>query len=381
MAYIRKSRDDRNGGELVRWVVKKPLRSVMLAMLGAIPILVFSLTVESAEVTPVKKYILIEDAETGKSAGLKQGRKLKITCHYGYGTYIGFLTTPSVQLFLDDKEVGTQTTVGKVVSSGQYGMYYELVTQPFIWEAKILGTHTVQCSIDPISPLASKDTTIQETFVVEASPILQKSDMPVPTAKPQTPVLPPASSAQKWPESAPTLPQQPTQPAVAKPDLIILTANTNITPNCGLGQTVVTLNVEVKNAGLGPAITTPEKPLKLSVDADAGLVDQEVAVGTLNPGQTAAFTVGLKPVGSPKSLGGAKLKLNVAVNPKYTIEESNHSNNAVTMGLSFPSNFCTSSPGEVRGTPTPSPGSRQQGVPSSPKVPAVQKPARPAEQK
>lgn len=368
----------------MRWIVKKPLRSVVLAVLGFIPILVFSLVVESAAMTPLKKFIVVEDTETGESTGLKQGRKLKITCHYHYSTPVGLLTTPPVQLFLDDKMVGTLTTDGKVLSSGQYapyGVYYELVTQPFIWEAKVLGTHTVKCSIDPLSSLASADTTMEETFVVEATPILKKTEAPAPTVKPQTPILPPVSSTPKGLESAPSLLQQPTQPVVSKPDLIILTANTSITPNCGLGQTVVTLNVEVKNAGLGPAITTPEKPLKLRVDADAGLVDQEVAVGTLNPGQTVAFTVGLKPVGSPKSLGGAKLKLKVAVNPTYTIEESNYSNNAVAMGLSFPSNFCASSPGEARGIPTLSPGSRQQGVPSSPQVPAVQKPARPAGQK
>ncbi|MBS3917825.1 MAG: hypothetical protein KG012_02950 [Deltaproteobacteria bacterium] len=370
----------------MRWIVRMSARVVMLAMLSIGPMLFFVSRVESASL--VKKNIIVADAETGDTANLIQGRKVKITCYYEFSDPLVILSPQKVQVYLDGKLVGTQAVESKIFDAnpGKYvNLNYALTSLPVFWDAKAIGTNTVKCSFDPHSSLASAATTVERTFVVEATPVLKVGDVAAPALKSDTPVLPPGASAPKGPDPVATPGQSIDKRLIAKiaePDLIILTANTTITPNCGMGQTVATLNVEVKNIGLGPVFTTPDKPLKLRVDADAGLVDQEVTVGALNPGQTLPLTVGLKPVGAPKSLAGAKLKLQVAVNSKYpTIEEANHNNNAVTIGLSFPANFCSSPAGAVRAIPTPAPGSGQPGAPSSPQLPAVQKPARPGEQK
>jgi hypothetical protein len=305
----------------------------------------------------LKKSIIVSDAETGDTSVLRQGRQLKIVCNFSFITAISFSGgyAPTVQINVDGKPVSNQkTSVTHWYSGADNVRITDHTTPAVLWDAKIVGTHTVTCSMDPQHPLGKTDATIKETFAVEAVPVYQLGD----------PVKPPVLSS---------------KPAILKPDLIIFSTNTSVMPNCGLGQTVVTLNVEVKNVGLGPAFSTSDKPLKLKVDADAGLVDQEVTVSLLDPGQTFPLTMGLKPIGSPKSLAGARIKLQVAINPKNLVEESNYSNNAITVGLSFPSNFCTSSSEAAQGTP--SPGSRQPSPPPSSQVPAVQKPARPAGQK
>ena len=331
----------------MKWTVKMPMKMAALWFLGISVMLMTSQFAEADQPKLIKKSIIVADAETGDTATLRQGRKLKVMCNYRYRTEISYQKeyAPTVQINVDGQAVSNQkTSVVLWVSGTDNVPVYEYTSPPVLWEAKILGTHTVTCSIDPKHPLGKTDTTVKETFVVEATPIYQVGNV----------------------EKSPMLS---TKPMISKPDLIILTANTSITPNCGLGQTVATLNVEVKNVGLGPVFPTPDKPLKLRVDADAGLVDQEVVVGALNPGQTLPLTVGLKPVGAPKSLAGSILKLQITVNPKNSIEESNYSNNAVTIGLSFPANFCTSPRGAAQATPTP--GSGRPGTPSSPQLPAV----------